>query len=388
VFFHRIGLHNQEFIEVGYFYDKLNWKERSPTGAFFGGELRTIEWLPEKNQVSMIDQRRLPRRFVYLHCHTLDEMVEAIRSMAIRGAPALAVAGAYGMVLAARKATLGNVRNQSKQAADLLIASRPTAINLAWGVNRMLKIVNDNSISDADITANLLTEAHAMAEEDILVNRKLAENGASLINDGDTIIHHCNTGSLAVVDWGTALGAIRFAHEQGKHIHLLVDETRPRLQGSRLTAWECEQYGIPYEIITDNAAGYFLRSGKVNKVFFGADRVAANGDVVNKVGTYMLSLAAHTNSVPVYSVFPLSTLDLSIPNGDQIPIEERDSDEVVGLEFHGEPVAPLGAKARNPAFDITPFHLITSFVTEAGIITPPYEQNLARYVYNTSLEGK
>jgi methylthioribose-1-phosphate isomerase len=252
-------LHSQEFIYVRCFYDKLIGKERSPTGAFFGGELRTIEWLPEKNQVSMIDQRRLPRRFVYLHCHTLDEMVEAIRSMAIRGAPALAVAGAYGMVLAARKATLGNVRNQSKQAADLLIASRPTAINLAWGVNRMLKIVNDESISDGDIAASLLTEAHAMAEEDILVNRKLAENGASLINDGDTIIHHCNTGSLAVVDWGTALGAIRYAHEQGKHIHLLVDETRPRLQGSRLTAWECEQYGIPYEIITDNAAGYFLR---------------------------------------------------------------------------------------------------------------------------------
>lgn len=381
-------MHSQEFIYVRCFYDKLIGKERSPTGAFFGGELRTIEWLPEKNQVSMIDQRRLPRRFVYLHCHTLDEMVEAIRSMAIRGAPALAVAGAYGMVLAARKATLGNVRNQLKQAADLLIASRPTAINLAWGVNRMLKIVNDESISDGDIAASLLTEAHAMAEEDILVNRKLAENGASLINDGDTIIHHCNTGSLAVVDWGTALGAIRYAHEQGKHIHLLVDETRPRLQGSRLTAWECEQYGIPYEIITDNAAGYFLRSGKINKVFFGADRVAANGDVANKVGTYMLSLAAHTNGVPVYSVFPLSTLDLSIPNGDQIPIEERDSDEVLGLEFHGEPVAPLGAKARNPAFDITPFHLITSFVTEAGIITPPYEHNLARNVYNTSLEGK
>lgn len=381
-------MHSQEFIYVRCFYDKLIGKERSPTGAFFGGELRTIEWLPEKNQVSMIDQRRLPRRFLYLHCHTLDEMVEAIRSMAIRGAPALAVAGAYGMVLAARKATLGNVRNQSKQAADLLIASRPTAINLAWGVNRMLKIVNDESISDGDIAVSLLTEAHAMAEEDILVNRKLAENGASLINDGDTIIHHCNTGSLAVVDWGTALGAIRYAHEQGKHIHLLVDETRPRLQGSRLTAWECEQYGIPYEIITDNAAGYFLRSGKINKVFFGADRVAANGDVANKVGPYMLSLAAHTNGVPVYSVFPLSTLDLSIPNGDQILIEERDSDEVLGLEFHGEPVAPLGAKARNPAFDITPFHLITSFVTEAGIITPPYEHNLARNVYNTSLEGK
>ncbi|HCS40626.1 MAG TPA: S-methyl-5-thioribose-1-phosphate isomerase [Anaerolineaceae bacterium] len=350
--------------------------------------MRTIEWLPEKNQVSMIDQRRLPRRFEYLHCQTLDEMIEAIRSMAIRGAPALAVAGAYGMVLAALKASTGNVRNQSKRAGDLLIASRPTAVNLAWGVNRMLQIVNDESISDVEIASKLLSEAHAMAEEDIQINRKLAKNGASLINDGDTIIHHCNTGSLAVVDWGTALGAIRFAHEQGKHIHLLVDETRPRLQGARLTAWECEQYGIPYEIITDNAAGYFLRSGKVNKVFFGADRVAANGDVVNKVGTYMLSLAAHTNGVPVYSVFPLSTLDMSIPNGDLIPIEERDGDEVLGLEFHGEPVAPIGAKARNPAFDITPHELITSLVTEAGIITAPFEKNLARCVYNIRLEGK
>lgn len=371
-----------------YFHDKLGWKERSPARAFFGGELRTIEWLPEKNQVSMIDQRRLPRRFEYLHCQTSDEMIEAIRSMAIRGAPALAVAGGYGMVLAALKASAGNVRNQCRRASESLIASRPTAVNLAWGVKRMLKIVNDESISDADLASKLLSEAHLIAEEDIRVNQKLAENGASLIEDGDTIIHHCNTGSLAVVDWGTALGAIRFAHEQGKHIHLLVDETRPRLQGARLTAWECEQYGIPYEIITDNAAGYFLRSGKVNKVFFGADRVAANGDVVNKVGTYMLSLAAHTNGVPVYSVFPLSTLDLSIPNGDQIPIEERDGDEVLGLEFHGEPIAPLGAKARNPAFDITPNNLITSLVTEAGIITPPYEQNLASCVYNTSLEGK
>ncbi len=371
-----------------FFHDKLNRKERSPTGAFFGDELRTIEWLPEKNQVSMIDQRRLPRRFEYLHCRSLDEMIDAIRSMAIRGAPALAVAAAYGMVLAALKATTGNVRNQSNNAAEQLIASRPTAVNLAWGVKRMLKIVKDETISDGEIASRLLTEAHAMAEEDIVINRKLAENGASLINDGDTIIHHCNTGSLAVVDWGTALGAVRFAHEQGKRIHLLVDETRPRLQGARLTAWECQQYGIPYEIITDNAAGYFLRSGKVNKVFFGADRVAANGDVVNKVGTYMLSLAAHTNYVPVYSVFPLSTLDLSIPNGDQIPIEERDSDEVLGLEFHGEPVAPLGAKARNPAFDITPHELITSLVTEAGIITPPYKLNLAGCVYNSSLEGK
>jgi methylthioribose-1-phosphate isomerase len=228
----------------------------------------------------------------------------------------------------------------------------------------------------SDLFAAVLAEAQAMAEEDVRVNRQLAENGAKLIEDGDTIIHHCNTGSLAVVDWGTALGAIRFAHEQGKHIHLLVDETRPRLQGARLTAWECEQYGIPYEIITDNAAGYFLRSGRVNRVFFGADRVAANGDVVNKVGTYMLSLAAHANRVPVYTVFPLSTLDRSIKTGDEIPIEDRDPDEVLGIEFHGEPIAPSDARALNPAFDVTPHELISGWVTELGLIEPPFQDNL------------
>ncbi len=333
----------------------------------------------------MIDQRFLPRRIEYLYCRTLDEMINAIQSMAIRGAPALAVAGAYGMTLAALQSNK-DVRKTLFAAADRLTAARPTAVNLSWGVKRMLRIVNDPAVSDSDLAEKLLIEAHRMAEEDIMVNLKLAENGASLIEDGDTIIHHCNTGSLAVVDWGTALGAIRFAHEQGKHIHLLVDETRPRLQGARLTAWECEQYGIPYEIITDNAAGYFLHSGKVQKVFFGADRVAANGDVVNKVGSYMLSLAAHANHVPVYSVFPLSTLDLGIAQGDLIPIEEREMDEVLGIEFHGEPIAPLKAKARNPAFDITPHELLTALVTETGIIYPPFDRNLASCVYN-SLNG-
>lgn len=331
----------------------------------------------------MIDQRILPRRFEYLHCQTLDEMIEAIQSMAIRGAPALAVAGAYGMALAALDLK-ADLRKMLSLAAERLIAARPTAVNLSWGVKRSLKIVNDYAVLESELPEKLLDEAHQMAEEDVMVNLKLAENGASLINDGDTIIHHCNTGSLAVVDWGTALGAIRFAHEQGKRIHLLVDETRPRLQGARLTAWECEQYGIPYEIITDNAAGYFLRSGKVQKVFFGADRVAANGDVVNKVGTYMLSLAAHANHVPVYSVFPVSTLDLDIAKGDLIPIEERGMDEVLGIEFHGEPIAPKNAKARNPAFDITPHELMTALVTERGIIYPPFDRNLQSYVYNTS----
>jgi methylthioribose-1-phosphate isomerase len=222
----------------------------------------------------------------------------------------------------------------------------------------------------------VLTEAQKIADEDVEVNQRMAEYGATLIEDGNTIIHHCNTGALAVVDWGTALGVIRTAHEQGKHINVLVDETRPRLQGSRLTAWELEQYGIPYEIISDNMAGYFLRSGQVQKVFFGADRVAANGDVANKIGTYMLSLAAHDNGVPVYCVAPTSTVDLSLSDGSQIPIEERDPDEVLGLQFHGEPVAPKGAKARNPAFDVTPNRLITAIVTENGIVKPPYDKNL------------
>ena len=365
---------------------KLGRKERSPMRAFFGGELRTIEWIVQQNQVRMIDQRILPRRFEYVYCQTLDEMINAIQTMAIRGAPALAVAGAYGMALEARRLK-NDLRNGLVFASERLKAARPTAVNLAWGVNRLLGIVNNREISESNLAERLLAEAHLMAEEDIRVNRKLSENGASLISDGDTLIHHCNTGSLAVVDWGTALGAIRFAHEQGKRIHVLVDETRPRLQGARLTAWECEQYGIPYEIITDNAAGYFLHTGKVQKVFFGADRVAANGDVVNKIGSYMLSLAAHANHVPVYSVFPTSTLDLSIPSGDQIPIEERDPDEVTGIEFHGEPIAPLNAKARNPAFDITPHELLTALVTEVGVIKAPFEKNLASCVYNTNLEG-
>ena len=334
----------------------------------------------------MIDQRKLPRRIELVNCQTVSQMVEAICNMTIRGAPALAVAGAYGMVLAVRNPQ-GEIRQYAHLAAKQLIGARPTAVNLGWGVKRMLKIIDNPEISDSELADRILEEAHNMAEEDVRINRKLSENGASLIEDGDTIIHHCNTGSLAVVDWGTALGSIRFAHEQGKRIHVLVDETRPRLQGARLTAWECEQYGIPYEIITDNAAGYFLKSGKVNKVFFGADRVAANGDVANKVGSYMLSLAAHANLVPVYSVFPLSTVDLTTASGDLIPIEERDPREVLDIEFQGEAVVPINAKARNPAFDVTPHELITGLVTEAGIVYPPFEQNLASYVYNNKLDG-
>ena len=351
--------------------------------------MRTIEWVEETNQVRMIDQRRLPASLEYLTVEDADQMATAIREMAIRGAPALGVAGAFGIALEAVNflpLTITALRDHLWQAASNLIAARPTAVNLAWGIKRVMSVLDDLSLSSEELTRAIVKTALELAEDDVRTNLRLSEVGAGLINDGDTIIHHCNTGALAVVDWGTALGAIRFAHEQGKRIHVLVDETRPRLQGSRLTAWECEQYGIPYDIITDNMAGYYLRSGKVQKVFFGADRVAANGDVVNKIGTYMLSLAAHNNQVPVVCVFPLSTLDLSIANGDLIPIEQRDPREVLDLRVNGEDVAPAQASALNPAFDVTPNPLISAWVTEEGIIRPPFNENLARYGYNRGLE--
>lgn len=366
---------------------KLSRKERSPQRAFFG-EMRTIEWIPGSNTVRLIDQRRLPAMLEYLTIENAEQMADAIQQMAIRGAPALGVAGAFGVALEA-------VRNvqQDRQtlqvilvnAAKQLAEARPTAVNLAWGVDRVVKLVDDPEISDRDLVEKIVSSAIEMAEEDVQTNLKMAEYGASLINDGDTIIHHCNTGSLAVVDWGTALGAIRYAHEHGKRVHVLVDETRPRLQGARLTAWECEQYGIPYEIITDNMAGYFLRAGKAQKVFFGADRVTANGDVINKIGTYMLSLAANLNQVPVVCVFPLSTLDLSISHGDLVPIEQRDPQEVLNLSLNGERIAPSNARALNPAFDVTPHGLITAWVTEAGVIHPPFIEFLAGTSYNQKL---
>ncbi len=338
----------------------------------------------------MIDQRKLPGALEFVSCSKSSEMAEAIRNMTIRGAPALGVAGAFGVALDAvhsQQHSILEMKSMLQESARMLIESRPTAVNLAWGVKRIMAVAEKVSGGVVELRQQVLKEALEMAEEDVRTNLLLAQYGASLINDGDKIIHHCNTGSLAVVDWGTALGAIRYAHEQGNKIHVLVDETRPRLQGSRLTAWECEQYGIPYEIITDNAAGYFLQSGKVQKVFFGADRVAANGDVVNKIGTYMLSLAAHANDVPVISVFPLSTLDLSIASGDTITIEQRDPGEVLGIEYQGETASPVGAKALNPAFDVTPNELITAWVTERGVIRPPFAQNISSYVYNNSLIG-
>jgi methylthioribose-1-phosphate isomerase len=351
--------------------------------------MRTVFW--EDNAVKMIDQRSLPGLLEVVACHTHAQVAAAIRNMTIRGAPAIGAAAAFGLALAAQESkTRDSARFFSDlgKASILLKSSRPTAVNLAWAVDRVLDAIEGSyeKMGPEELRQLVLQEAQRIADEDVAINKRMGLLGADLIEDGDTIIHHCNTGSLAVVEWGTALGVIRTAHEQGKHVRVLVDETRPRLQGTRLTAWELQQYGIPYEIISDNMAGHFLHTGQAQKVLFGADRIAANGDVANKIGTYMLSLAAHDNNVPVYSVAPTSTIDLSLSDGSQIPIEERDQDEVLGIQFNGKRVAPPGAHALNPAFDMTPARLISAIVTENGVVRPPFDVNLLKIMARAKLE--
>jgi len=348
--------------------------------------MRTVEWDYASGNLRMIDQRRLPRELVFVSLDDYGQVAIAIQDMIVRGAPAIGAAAAFGLALAAQKSHATDkisLHNELEQAAQVLRSSRPTAVNLAWGLKRILNFVDRSDVSAQELPSLILEEAQRIADEDVEINRRMATLGAGLIDDGDTVIHHCNTGALATVDWGTALGVIRMAHEMGKHIHVLVDETRPRLQGSRLTAWELEQYRIPYQIICDNAAGYFLHSGQVQKVLFGGDRMAANGDVANKIGTYMLALAAHDNSVPVYAVIPTSTIDLAIKQGGDIPIEERQPEEVLSLQINGSFVAPKGAEARNPAFDVTPHRLLSAIVTENGVVYPPFDQNLTITVKGT-----
>ncbi len=343
--------------------------------------MRTVEWDEANHRLRLIDQRLLPAELRYLSLQKVEEVAWAIQVMVVRGAPAIGVTAAYGLALAAQGSaavTLAGLREELQQAAQILLAARPTAVNLRWGIERLMKVAAQDFASPSELSNALLQEAHRLAEEDIEINLRMAKYGADLIEDGDTIIHHCNTGALATVDWGTALGVIRYAHQSGKRIHVLVDETRPRLQGARLTAWELGQYGIPYEIISDNAAGYFLQKGEVQKVFFGGDRMAANGDVANKIGSYMLALAARDNDVPVYTVVPTSTIDFTLAHGGLIPIEERPPEEVLDIQFQGQKVVPDGAKARNAAFDITPARLLSAIVTEYGVVYPPFEVNLAK----------
>jgi len=329
--------------------------------------------------VKLIDQRKLPKQFEYVECRDYRAVAHAIKDMAIRGAPAIGAAAAFGLALAARESKASSrdeLLRDLGDAAQTLGATRPTAVNLKWAIDRVLNGARATQFGANDLRTWVVNESQKIAEEDVATNRQMARNGASLINDGDNILHHCNTGPLATVDIGTALGCIIQAHNDGKKIHVYVDETRPRLQGARLTAWELQQYGVPMTLIADNAAGYFLRAGKVQKVFVGSDRVAANGDVANKIGTYKLAVVAKENGVPFYPVMPTTTIDMALANGDLIPIEERDAREVTHID--GVQIAPDGVRVANPAFDVTPHKYITAIVTERGIVYPPFRENLLR----------
>ena len=350
--------------------------------------MRTVEWDAEAVGVRLIDQRLLPNQVEYPVYTDYAAVGQAITDMVVRGAPAIGATAAFGLALAgfqSQAADRAALRRDLAHAAGILRAARPTAVNLGWALDRLLRVAANDQLDTADdVRAALLDEAQKLADEDVALNRRMGYHGATLVQDGDTIIHHCNTGALAAVDFGTALGVIFAAHEQGKRLHVLVDETRPRLQGARLTAWELEQKGISFELIADNAAGFFLKRGEVQLCLVGADRVTANGDVANKIGTYPLAVVAHENGVPFYSVVPTPTVDLSLAHGDLIPIERRDAGEVLGLQFEGHYVAPAGARAhgraRNPAFDVTPHRYLTAIITENGIVRPPFGVNLARAV--------
>jgi methylthioribose-1-phosphate isomerase len=323
----------------------------------------TIAW--RRGAVRVLDQRALPHRVAFLDCATIGDLEAAIRSLAVRGAPALGAAGAYGVVLAAT--TLPTARRVESAAARLARA-RPTAANLAWGVKQGLAAYAAGGATAA------LAAARAVANDDVAGNRAMGAHGSALLGDGARVLTHCNTGSLATVGYGTALGVIRAAAESGKHVHVWVDETRPLLQGARLTAWELDRLRIPYHIVADVMAGSLFAHGDVDAVIVGADRVAANGDVANKVGTYALAVLARRHGVPFYVAAPMTTVDLITPTGTAIPIEERAADEV--LEFSGTRTAPRGAHALNRAFDVTPASLVTAIITDRGIARAPYRRSL------------
>jgi len=336
--------------------------------------VETIQWTDAG--VVMIDQTRLPREFVYVTCKDYREVAEAIRSMVIRGAPAIGVAAAMGVALGVLQASDEALDDSMEVICTELAGTRPTAVNLFWAIERMKRLyASMKGKSASEVRAALVTEAQQVKLEDIAINQAMGRHGSALIPDGKTVLTHCNAGALATAGYGTALGVIRAAVEAGKKIDVFADETRPFLQGARLTAWELQQDNIPTTVITDNMAGYFMRQGRIGCVVVGADRIAANGDVANKVGTYSVAVLAKENGVPFYVAAPISTLDLTLASGDEIPIEQRASKEVT--EVFGVPVAPEGIAVQNPAFDITPARYVTAIITERGIARGPYEESLA-----------
>jgi methylthioribose-1-phosphate isomerase len=332
--------------------------------------VETLEWTPAG--VVMIDQTRLPRETVFVTCKDYREVAQAIKDMIIRGAPAIGVAAAMGIALGALKEDL----SKFDEICETIQKTRPTAVNLFWAIERMRGLYASLAGQSPDaIRARLVEEAQAIKEEDIACCRSIGKHGAALVPDGKIVLTHCNAGALATAGYGTALGVIRAAKEQGKKIAVYADETRPFLQGSRLTAWELQQDGIDVTIITDNMAGHFLKSGNIGCVVVGADRIAANGDVANKIGTYSVAVLAKENGVPFYVAAPISTLDLSIPDGDHIPIEERSSREVT--EIQGVHIAPEGLAARHPGFDVTPNRYVHAIITERGVARNPYLESLS-----------
>lgn len=340
--------------------------------------MRTVYW--EDNKVKMIDQRLLPGQFIIAEFDTVAGVAASIKEMYVRGAPAIGATGAYGMALAANHSPAtdrDSLLQDLRSAKAVLDEARPTAVNLSWATARLFTLAEQTvSPNVDDIRSALLAEADALADEDIEINRRMGFNGAAIVPEGANLLHHCNTGSLATVDFGTALGVIYACQEQGKQIHVWVDETRPRLQGARLTAWELMRAEVPMHLIADNAAGHLMRTGKVDVVIFGADRVAANGDVANKIGTYKISVCARENGIPTYAVVPTSTIDLNLPTGDHIPIEERGPEEVTHV---GDTIiAPEGVPVYNPAFDVTPHRYLTGIITEEGICYPPFTESLRR----------
>ena len=343
--------------------------------------MRTIEWDP-KGTVKMIDQRKLPLEFVVVEFDDYHDVARSIKEMYIRGAPAIGAAAAFGLALAAQQSqatSRGGLLNDLETAADVIRATRPTAVNLFWATDRILDAARASKQSDVEgITQELISEAKRLADEDVEINRRMGAHGATVIEDGFNILTHCNAGALATVDYGTALAVARAAHEQGKGIHVWVDETRPRLQGARLTSWELMNEGIPMTLIADNVAGHLMRTGQVDIVVVGSDRTAANGDVANKIGTYKLGVLAKENGIPFYAIVPTSTIDLSVPSGDDIPIEERDALEVTHVRECQ--IAPDGVRVLNVAFDVTPHRYVTGIVTENGIAYPPFKKNLRRMV--------
>lgn len=341
--------------------------------AILSQTIETIEWTPEG--VVMIDQTRLPRETVFVTCRNYVEVADAIRGMVIRGAPAIGVAAAMGVAIGALQSE--NLEADMPLICETLARTRPTAVNLFWAINRMKKLyAASKHLPPAEIREQLVDEAQKLREEDIAINRAIGRNGAELVPDGKTVLTHCNAGALATAGFGTALGVIRAAVQMGKKIDVFADETRPFLQGARLTAWELQRDGIDTTLITDNMAGHFLKSGRIGCVVVGADRIASNGDVANKVGTYSVAVLAKENNVPFYVAAPISTLDLTLKSGDEIPIEERASAEVTHVQ--GVHVAPDGIKVANPAFDVTPHRYVSAIITERGVARAPFELSLAR----------